>query len=193
MRIVGGSLRGRVLKPPETREIRPTADRLRESIFDILVHRYPDALAGGRVIDLFAGTGALGLEAISRGAKTALFVDSGTAARALLRENIEALALGGVTRIWRADATKLGKAPAAGPFTLAFLDPPYEQHLVGPALKLLARGGWLRPGAVVVVEELAKAEIVAPEEFERVDERDYGDTRVTLLRYGASDNFSRGW
>jgi 16S rRNA (guanine966-N2)-methyltransferase len=185
MRIVGGSFKGRVLKPPETREIRPTADRLRESIFDILVHRYPDALAGGRVIDLFAGTGALGLEAISRGAKTALFVDSGTAARALLRENIEALALGGVTRIRRADATKLGKAPAAGPFTLAFLDPPYEQDLAGPALESLARGGWLEAGAVVVVEESAKAEIVAPEKFERVDERECGETRVTLLRYGA--------
>ena len=184
MRIIAGRFKGRALKPPETREIRPTADRLRELIFDILVHRYPDALAGGRVIDLFAGTGALGLEAISRGARTALFVDSGAAARALLRENIEALALGGVTRIWRADATKLGKAPATGPFTLAFLDPPYEQDLAGPALESLARGGWLSSGALVVVEEAAKAEIVAPAEFERVDERDYGDTRVTLFLYG---------
>jgi 16S rRNA (guanine966-N2)-methyltransferase len=187
VRIIAGRFKGRVLKPPGTREIRPTADRLRESIFDILVHRYPDALADARVIDLFAGTGALGLEAISRGAKTALFVDSGTAARALLRENIEALALGGVTRIWRADATKLGKAPAAGPFTLAFLDPPYEQDLAGPALESLARGGWLLPGAIVVVEEAAKAEIVAREEFGRVDVREYGETRVTLFRYGASD------
>src|SRR5580698_829827 len=133
MRIVSGRLRGRVLNAPASRAIRPTSERLRESIFDILVHRYADALDGARVVDLFAGSGALGIEALSRGASFALFVDNGSEARALLRANVEALGLGGVMRIWRADATKLGRAPAGGPFALAFVDPPYDEGLAGPA------------------------------------------------------------
>src|SRR5271170_4894204 len=143
MRIVGGRLRGRVLQAPASRAIRPTSERLRESIFDILTHRFAGAVEGARVVDLFAGSGALGFEALSRGAEFALFVDNGAEARALLRANVEALALGGVTRIWRADATKLGSAPAGGPFALAFLDPPYGQGLAHPALASLADGGWL--------------------------------------------------
>ena len=116
MRIVGGRLKGRVLSAPASRAIRPTSERLRELIFDILEHRFPGHIEGARVVDLFAGTGALAIEALSRGARFALFVDNGAEARALLRANVEALALGGVTRIWRADATKLGAAPAGGPF-----------------------------------------------------------------------------
>jgi 16S rRNA (guanine966-N2)-methyltransferase len=182
MRIVGGRLRGRVLHAPDSRAIRPTSERLRESIFDILVHRH-GAVEGARVVDLFAGSGALAIEALSRGADFALFVDNGAEARALLRANVEALALGGVTRIWRADATRLGKAPAGAPFTLAFLDPPYDKGLAEPALAALVAGGWLAPGALVVVEEGAKAEIVAPEEFGVEDERTYGDTKIVFLRF----------
>lgn len=182
MRIVGGRLRGRALNAPASRTIRPTSERLRESIFDILVHRYPDALEDARVVDLFAGSGALGFEALSRGASFALFVDNGAEARALLRGNVEALSLGGVTRIWRADATTLGKAPAAAPFTLAFLDPPYGKGLAGPALAALGAGGWLAKGALCVVEEAANAEVAPPEGFGVEDERIYGDTKVVFLR-----------
>ncbi len=181
MRIVGGRLKGRALHAPASRAIRPTSERLRESIFDILLHRHEGAVEGARVVDLFAGSGALGVEALSRGADFALFVDNGSEARALLRENIEALALGGVTRIWRADATKLGKAPAGPPFTLAFLDPPYDKGLASPALAGLVAGGWLAPGALVVVEEAAKAAIDPPAELTLVDERVYGDTRIVFL------------
>jgi 16S rRNA (guanine966-N2)-methyltransferase len=181
MRIVGGRLRGRILNAPASRAIRPTSERLRESIFDILTHRYPGLLEGARVVDLFAGSGALGIEALSRGASFALFVDDGAEARALLRGNIEQLGLGGVTRIWRTDATRLGKAPAGAPFTLAFLDPPYSRGFAGPALAALLTGGWLLPGALCVVEEAAKAEIAMPEGFVIVDERTYGDARIVLL------------
>ncbi len=181
MRVVAGRLRGRALNSPATRAIRPTSDRLRETIFDILAARHADALEGARVVDLYAGSGALGIEAISRGAAFALFVDNGAEARALLRANVEALALGGVTRIWRADATKLGRAPTGPPFDLAFLDPPYSLGLAAPALASLVTGGWLRPGGVAVVEESAKAEIAAPEGLRLTDERTYGETKLVFL------------
>jgi 16S rRNA (guanine966-N2)-methyltransferase len=120
MRVVGGSLRGRALAAPKSQSIRPTADRLREALFNILIHAY-----GARVLDLFAGTGALGIEALSRGSAFTLFVDDGAEARALLRENVATLGLGGTSRIFRRDATKLGPAHPVEPFSLAFLDPPY--------------------------------------------------------------------
>ena len=186
MRIVGGRLKGRMLKTPASRATRPTSERLRESIFDILEHRFPGLIEGARVVDLFAGTGALAIEALSRGAGFALFVDNGAAARALLRANVEALALGGVTRIWRADATRLGSAPAGGPFELAFLDPPYGQGLASPALASLVVGGWLEPNALCVVEEDAKADIAAPIGLARLDERVYGDTKIAIFQ--ASDS-----
>jgi 16S rRNA (guanine966-N2)-methyltransferase len=179
LRIVGGRLRGRALKAPDSRAIRPTSDRLRESIFDILIHAYGDPVAGARVIDLFAGSGALGLEALSRGAAFALFVDNGAEARALLRANIEALGLGGSTRIFRRDATKLGDAPS--PHALAFLDPPYGKGLAGPALTGLVAGDWLAPGAVVVVEEEARATIAAPEPLQLAEERIYGDAKIAIF------------
>ena len=185
MRVVGGRLRGRALYSPTSRAIRPTSDRLRETIFDILAARYAEILEGARVVDLFAGSGALGIEAISRGAGFALFVDSRPEARALLRGNVEALALGGVTRIWRADATKLGRAPAGPTFDLAFLDPPYGQGLATPALASLLAGGWLRPGGVIVVEENAKADLSTPEGLMLADERTYGDTKLAFLTCGA--------
>src|SRR5438552_17324839 len=125
MRVVGGRLKGRNLASPSSREIRPTADRLRESLFNILIHAYDDPIRDARVLDLFAGTGALGIEAISRGAAFALFVDNGVAVRALLRNNVEALGLGGVTKVYRRDATNLGPADAIEPFSLVFVGPPY--------------------------------------------------------------------
>lgn len=182
MRVVGGRLKGRVLSAPGSRAIRPTSERLRESIFDILEHRYPESLESVRAVDLFAGSGALGIEALSRGARFALFVDNGTEARALLRANVEALGLGGVSRIWRADATRLGRPPAGGPFGLAFLDPPYGQDLAERALAALVQGGWLEPNALCVVEEAAKAAIRAPKGLALVDDRVYAETRVVMLR-----------
>src|SRR5499433_1958140 len=153
MRVIGGRLRGRPIAGPHSSVIRPTADRLRESLFNILVHAYGDPITGARVLDLFAGTGALGIEALSRGAAFALFVDDGAQARALLRENVAALGLGGTTRIFRRDATKLGPAHPIEPFSLAFLDPPYGQHLAERALTSARAGGWLAPDALIVVEE----------------------------------------
>ena len=182
MRIVGGRFGGRSLKGPSSQAVRPTSDRLRETIFNILAHGYDDPVDGARVIDLFAGTGALGLEAISRGARFALFVDDGAQARALLRENVEALALGGQTRIFRRDATKLGLAPAGDRFTLAFLDPPYGKGLASRALKALTDGGWLAPGAIVVIEEAAGEAIDLPPPLERLDQRDYGETQIIFAR-----------
>src|SRR3954467_12179955 len=127
MRVVGGRLRGRNLAAPSSRDIRPTADRLRESIFNILVHAYDDPIDGARVLDLFAGTGALGIEAVSRGAKFTLFVDNGSEARALLRNNVEALGLAGGTKVFRRDATEVDPAHPVEPFSLVFLDPPYAK------------------------------------------------------------------
>jgi 16S rRNA (guanine966-N2)-methyltransferase len=183
MRIVGGRLRGRALFGPKTDSIRPTSDRLRETLFNILVHSYDDPLPGGKVIDLFAGTGAFGLEAVSRGADFCLFVDDGAQARALIRENVEALGLGGVTRIFRRDARHLGAAPPGDPYTLAFLDPPYDRGLAQPALTSLARGGWLAPGALVLVEEASAAVFEPSAGYEVLERRDYGETEVIFLRF----------
>jgi 16S rRNA (guanine966-N2)-methyltransferase len=183
MRIVGGALRGRVLSTPKSQAIRPTSDRLRESIFDILAHAHDDAVAGANVVDLFAGTGALGFEAISRGAARALFVDDGAEARALLRANVEALGQGGVTRVFRRDATRLGLAPPGETFSLAFLDPPYGKGLADLALRQLVAGGWLAPSALVVIEEAAQAEVALPDSLTREDVRRYGDTQIVFARY----------
>ena len=181
MRIVGGRLRGRVIAAPKSQTIRPTADRLRESLFNILAHAYGDPCPGARVLDLFAGTGALGLEAISRGAEFALFVDDGAEARALIRANVEALGLGGVTKIFRRDATKLGEAHPNGPFSLVFLDPPYRQGLAAKALQSARDGGWLLPDVLIVVEE-AIDEFKPPLGFEEIERRAYDDTEFTFLR-----------
>jgi 16S rRNA (guanine966-N2)-methyltransferase len=182
MRIVGGALRGRVLKTPKTQSVRPTSDRLRESIFDILHHAYDDPVSGATVVDVFAGTGALGFEALSRGAARALFVDDGAEARALLRANVETLGLGGVTRVFRRDATKLGAAPAGETFSLAFLDPPYGKGLADLALAGLVAGGWLAPGALLVIEEDASAQMTLPAALETLDQRRYGDTQIVIAQ-----------
>jgi len=186
MRVVGGRLRGRHLASPASRDIRPTTDRLRESVFNILVHAYDDPLGGARVLDLFAGTGALGIEALSRGASFVLFVDNGAEARALLRSNVEALALGGVTKVYRRDATNLGGAHPLEPFSIAFLDPPYGKGLAERALASLRDGGWLTSGALIVVEEAKAVAIAAPAGFEELERRAYDDTEFVFLRATAS-------
>lgn len=183
MRITGGAWRGRPLKAPSTQDVRPTSDRLRESIFNILAHAYEDAAQGARVIDLFAGTGAMGIEALSRGAAFALFVDNGAQARGLLRANIEALGLGGVTKVFRRDATHLGAMPPQEPFTLAFLDPPYGKGLAVGALRALRDGGWLSDNALVIIEESAEAKVELPDCFELLEAREYGSTQIMFLRY----------
>jgi len=182
MRIVGGRLRGRALAAPKSQAIRPTADRLRESLFNILTHAYGDPVSGARVLDLFAGTGALGLEAMSRGAAFALFVDDGAEARALLRQNVEALGLAAVTRIFRRDATKLGPAHPVEPFSLAFLDPPYGKGLAEKALASAREGGWLTDDALIIVEEAAEGGFTAPAGFEEIERRRYDDTEFVFLR-----------
>jgi 16S rRNA (guanine966-N2)-methyltransferase len=182
MRVVGGSLRGRTLAAPRSQAIRPTADRLREALFNILVHAYDDAIGGARVLDLFAGTGALGIEALSRGAAFTLFVDDGAEARALLRENVATLGLGGTTRIFRRDATKLGPAHPIEPFSLVFLDPPYGKSLAEQALASAHAGGWLTPDALIVVEEATKSAFTAPQGFAEVERRAYDDTEFVFLK-----------
>ncbi len=183
MRVVGGRLRSRPIAGPMGEGLRPTADRLREALFNILTHAYGDPVAGARVLDLFAGTGALGIEAISRGASYALFVDVGVVARALLRDNVETLGLGGVTRIFRRDATRLGPAHPVEPFMLVFLDPPYGKGMAEKALVSAREGGWLVPGALVVVEEAADAGFKPPEGFTDLERRTYDDTELAFLRY----------
>src|SRR4249919_763828 len=182
MRIVGGRLRGRSLAAPKTQAIRPTADRLREALFNILLHAYGDPIAGARVLDLFAGTGALGIEATSRGAAFTLFIDNGAEARALLRNNVEALGLGGVTKVYRRDATNLGPAHPMEPFSLVFLDPPYGKGFAEKALASLRDGGWLTSGALLVVEEAKAAQFVAPDGFEELERRAYDDTEFVFLK-----------
>jgi 16S rRNA (guanine966-N2)-methyltransferase len=187
MRVVGGRLRGRTLAAPKSKAvqshaIRPTADRLREALFNILIHAYGDPVTGARVLDLYAGTGALGIEALSRGAAFVLFVDEGAEARALLRENVTALGLGGTSRVFRRDATKLGPVHPLEPFALAFVDPPYGQGLAAEALVSAHAGGWLSPGALIVVEEAVKAAFAAPEGFAELERRRYDDTEFIFLR-----------
>lgn len=183
MRIVAGRLKGRGLLGPKTMAIRPTSDRLRETLFNILAHAHGDPVAGARVLDLFAGTGALGLEALSRGASHALFVDEAAEARALIRANVEALGLTGVTRLFRRDATRLGPIGPMPPFTLMFCDPPYGRGLAERALRAAGEGGWLAPGAIVVVEEAAEAELALPQGFTLLERRAQGDSQLVLAAF----------
>ena len=182
MRVVGGKLRSRPIAGPKSDAVRPTSDRLREALFNILTHSYGDPVTGARVLDLFAGTGALGIEAISRGADYALFVDEGVEARALLRDNVESLGLGGVTRIFRRDASRLGPAHPLDPFSLIFLDPPYGKGLAEKSLISARDGGWLMPEALLVVEEAADAGFKTPEGFIELERRRYDDTEFAFIR-----------
>jgi 16S rRNA (guanine966-N2)-methyltransferase len=182
MRIVGGRLGGRTLAAPKSQNVRPTSDRLRESLFNILAHRYDDPITGARVLDLFAGTGALGLEAMSRGAAFALLIDNGAEARALIRQNVEAFGLGGVTRVFRRDATRLGAVHPNEPFGLVFLDPPYRKGLAEKSLTSLRDGTWLAPGALAIVEEATDAAFAAPQDYAEIERRRYDDTEFIFLR-----------
>ncbi|WEX78157.1 16S rRNA (guanine(966)-N(2))-methyltransferase RsmD [Sinorhizobium numidicum] len=183
MRIVGGEFRGRILATPTSNDIRPTTDRTRESLFNILSHTYPEALDGTRVLDLFAGTGAVGLEALSRGCRQALFVEQGVEARGLLRVNIEALGLQGRAKIFRRDATDLGPVGTMEPFHLVFADPPYARGLGERALDAAAAGKWLVTGALAVLEERADVQPRPSEAFELRDVRAFGDTRMHFYRF----------
>jgi 16S rRNA (guanine966-N2)-methyltransferase len=184
VRIIGGARRGLLLADvgagdPEA-HLRPTSDRVREAIFNLLTNSLPEnPVPNARVLDLFAGTGALGLEALSRGASRVAFVDDGTKARALLRANIEKMQAMGATDVWRRDATQLGPNRGA-PYTLIFLDPPYHKHLGEAALASAQAGAWLAPGAVIVWEEGTPP--VPPPGFTLEDQRKYGDTVVTILK-----------
>ena len=185
MRIVAGCFKGKTLVAPRGLGTRPTGDRARQALFNVLEHAsWSPGLRDRRAIDLFAGSGALGLEALSRGAAFCLFVETDEAARGAIRDNIEALGLFGATRIHRRDATKLGPHPASAgsPFDLAFLDPPYARGLGEQALRCLVGGGWLAPDALIVLERGAEEPPFALEGFESLDERVYGAARVIFLR-----------
>lgn len=187
MRIVAGIHRGRVLRATPGLSIRPTLDRVREAVFNILAHGLDwDGLAGARVLDVFAGTGACGLEALSRGAAHAVFIDRDAAALACIRRNAAALGEDARITLLRADATRLGPPPPAtgGGFTLAFLDPPYGAGLAAPALGALAKCGWLGAGAVAVVETGCGEALTPPTPFRLRDQRTYGPARVSFLGLG---------
>jgi 16S rRNA (guanine966-N2)-methyltransferase len=183
VRIVGGEFRGRTLATPKSSDIRPTVDRTRESLFNIIGHVYPDALDGTRVIDLFAGTGAVGLEAMSRGCRQALFVENGIEGRGLLWENIDALGLHGRARILRRDATQLGQPGTMEPFQFLFADPPYGQGFGEKALMAAHAGRWLSPGALVILEERADVTLAVDPVFRPLESRIFGDTRMEFFRY----------
>jgi 16S rRNA (guanine966-N2)-methyltransferase len=183
MRIVAGKFRGARIEAPKGLATRPTSDKVRQALFNVLEHGAPGVdFDGARVLDLFAGSGALGLEALSRGARFCLFVEESADARAAVRRNVEALHLTGTTKIWRRDATKLGAAGTMQPFDLLFLDPPYGKGLGEKALHSAAEGGWVRQGAVAVLEERADAEIALPAGYEAIDTRVYGDTKILVMR-----------
>ena len=183
MRIVGGKFRGHALAGPSSLSTRPTSDRVRESIFNILAHGIANfALEEARVMDLFAGTGALGLEALSRGAKFCLFVEDDTAARGVIRRNTDACGVIGQCKIWRRDATDLGPSAPQSPYSLVFIDPPYGKGLGEKTLKSLVDGAWLAPGAIVVLEEAEKTRVIDHPNLALVDQRSYGDTQVLIYR-----------
>ncbi len=186
MRIVGGEFRGRPLFAPQGDATRPTSDRLRETVFDILIHRFSLPTEATRVLDLFAGTGAFGLEALSRGAAWALFIDEGAEARGAIRRNVEALGQTGRSKIFRRDAIRLGVAGTVGPFHLVFADPPYGRGLGEAALASALHGGWLAAGALAVLEEAAGVDIALPAGLARLDERRVGDSQIVFAINGTA-------
>jgi 16S rRNA (guanine966-N2)-methyltransferase len=180
VRIIAGQFRGRALasvgKGDVGAHLRPTTDRVRESLFSVLTHL--DVIDGARVLDLFAGTGAQGLEALSRGAAEVTFVDDGRVAVGLIRQNVTLCQAGDRTTLVKRDATQLGVCPGPG-FDLVFLDPPYGKGLGLRALEGIHTGGWLASGALVVCEE--SAPIPVPAGFTMQDSRKYGETHITLM------------
>jgi 16S rRNA (guanine966-N2)-methyltransferase len=187
MRIVGGTLRGRPLRSPDHEGLRPTSDKVRESLFNILAHAIPGfELEGAKVMDLFAGTGALGLEALSRGASYCLFVENSAQSRALVQHHVTEFGLGGITRLFRRDATDLGPAGPRDRYDLVFLDPPYGKGLGERALAAARDGGWLGVGTVIVLEEAVASQISLPDGFEECDRRTYGATQIVIAKYTAT-------
>lgn len=189
MRIVAGKFRGLSLATPKDDRVRPTSDRAREALFNVLAHNdfgVGFQIEGARVLDLFAGTGALGLEALSRGARYVLLVDDHHESRGLIRRNVEAAHATGATKIWRRDATALGEMPAnaGGPFDLVFMDAPYRKGLTGLALAAVRDGGWLTANALVVAEIAADEMFVAPDWVATLDERRYGEAKILLMTCG---------
>ncbi|MCQ8185954.1 16S rRNA (guanine(966)-N(2))-methyltransferase RsmD [Parvularcula maris] len=184
MRIVGGRFKGRKITAPSGLNTRPTTDRTREALFNILAHREGVELEGARVLDLFAGSGALGFEALSRGGAFCLFVDNDAGARGAIRDNIEALQLFGETRLHRRPADALGKKPAnvGDPFDLVFMDPPYGKGLIAKAVSTVIDGEWLSPGALIVAEHSKGEALDLPEGAEPEETRGFGDTEITFLR-----------
>ena len=182
MRIVAGKFRGKALLSPSDESIRPTSDRAREAVFNILASRLSPNFDGLKVLDLFAGTGALGLEALSRGAATVVFVDTGAEARGLIRDHIEAFGAGGVAKLLRRDATALGPAGTMGPMDLVFLDPPYGKRLGEAALVSLRDGNWLAPDATIVLEESSDVTLDLPAGFLLDDRREYGAAAIHFIR-----------
>lgn len=182
MRITGGHHRGRKLDAPKGSAVRPTADKVRLALFNILLkYGLPD---GAAVLDIFCGTGALGLDALSRGASSCVFVDSSNDSLSSCRANIATLKLHGCAHVLRRDAAKIGvPIPAIAPAALAFLDPPYRKDLIMPALCALHENGWLSEGAVIVAESEKELSPALPENFALLESRDYGDTRITIARY----------
>ncbi len=183
MRIIAGQFRGTALasvgKGDAGAHLRPTTDRVRESLFNVLMGgRFGDPITGARVLDLFAGTGALGLEALSRGAREVCFVDDGRKAGALIRENIRLTRSTAAARLVMRDATRLPGHDGDG-FDLVFLDPPYGKAMGERALAGGVTGGWIAPGALIMWEENSPQ--IAPEGFVMLDQRKYGATHVTFL------------
>ena len=188
MRIVGGKFRGRSISSPDGRDTRPTTDRVREAIFNRLEHGVADFdIEGSRVLDLFAGTGAMGLEALSRGSRHVLFIDNNDTARGIIRRNADALGVIGQCKMWRRDASSLGSCTPMSPYLLVFLDPPYGKGLAERALKSLIAGNWLAENAVVVVEEAARVAISFPDQLTLLNEHRYGDTKVLTLQFRGAD------
>ena len=181
MRIVAGRFRGKQLETPKSDDIRPTADRVREAVYSILGSRIGPNLDGLFVLDLFAGTGALGFEALSRGASHCVFVDTGIEARGLIRGHIEAFGVGGQTRLLKRDATDLGPVERIKPADLVFVDPPSGKGLGERAIASALQGGWIAPDALIVLEERKDTQLIVPTGVECIDERTYGDTKIALL------------
>lgn len=187
MRIIAGKHRGRRLEAPEGDEVRPTSERAREALFDILAHgRLSDGPAydDAQVLDAFAGTGAFGLEALSRGARFVTFMEKNRTARALLQRNVEFLGETRQAALLAADATRPPRA--GGPCSLAFLDPPYRENLAPAALTALAKAGWLAENALVIIELAAREDFEAPEGFTLLEERRYGAAKFVFLRHAAT-------
>ena len=185
MRIVGGQYKGRAIATPDGRNTRPTSDRAREAIFNVLAHaEWAPDLDGARVMDIFAGSGALGFEALSRGAAFCLFVETDAAARGAIRDNVEALGLFGTTRVHRQDATQLGPRPGAEAhlFDLVFLDPPYRKGLGEKALHALANGNWLSENAIIVFERAADEDHFVTEVWEIINTKNYGAAQVLFMK-----------